>query len=115
VVKLIVAVRRRNDMSPEEFHAHWRSRHADLVRANPASRRYVRRYIQCHTLPQEYERGEPAFDGTAELWFDSMEDMNRFYSDPDYLAGIKPDEGRFADMERTLFVVTQEEAVIGEV
>jgi hypothetical protein len=44
-----------------------------------------------------------------------MEDMNRFYSDPDYLAGIKPDEGRFADMERTLFLVTQEEAVIGEV
>ncbi len=115
MIKLIVAIKRRADMSPEAFHAHWRTQHADLVRGNAATARYVRRYIQCHTLPEEYERGEPAFDGTAELWFDSVEDMNAFYSDPDYLAAVKPDEGRFADMERTLFFVTAEEAVVGEV
>jgi EthD domain len=53
-----------------------------------------------------------AFDGTAELWFDSVEDKDRFYSDPDYLARIRPDESRFADMTGTVLFVTAEENVL---
>jgi uncharacterized protein (TIGR02118 family) len=82
MIKLIVAVKRKAGMSAEEFHRHWRTRHAELVRTNPASKRYIRKYIQCHTLPSEYAGVEVAFDGTAELWFDSVEDKDRFYSDP---------------------------------
>ena len=112
MIKLIVAVKRRAGMSADEFHRHWRTTHADLVRSNPASKRYIRKYIQCHTLPAEYATGEVAFDGTAELWFDSVEDKDRFYSDPDYLAQVRPDEGRFADMAGTVFFVTAEESVL---
>jgi uncharacterized protein (TIGR02118 family) len=112
MIKLIVAVKRKAGMSPEEFHRHWRTTHAALVRANPASKRYVRKYIQCHTLPGEYTGGDVAFDGTAELWFDSIEDKDRFYGDPDYLALVRPDEIRFADMTGTVFFVTAEETVL---
>jgi len=112
MIKLIVAVKRKAGMSAEEFHRHWRTTHAELVRTNPASRRYIRKYIQCHTLPGEYVGGTVAFDGTAELWFDSIEDKDRFYSDPDYLALIRPDESRFADMTGTVFFVTAEEMVL---
>lgn len=112
MIKLIVAVKRRGDVSPEEFHRYWRTRHAELVRRNPASKRYVRRYVQCHTVPEEYEGGEPPFDGTAELWFQSVEDKDSFFSDRDYLEKVRPDEGRFADMGRTVFFVTREEPVI---
>jgi uncharacterized protein (TIGR02118 family) len=112
MVKLIVAVKRRADLDVEAFQQHWRTRHAALVRDCPASARYIRRYVQCLTLPASYDAGEPAFDGTAELWFDSDADRAMFFSDPDYLATVQPDEARFADMERTRFFVTEEHPVI---
>lgn len=112
MVKLIVAVKRRSDLSVEAFQHHWRTRHAALVRECPASARYIRRYVQCLTLPASYAEGEPAFDGTAELWFDSDEQRARFFSDPDYLATVQPDEARFADMEQTRFFVTEENPVL---
>jgi len=112
VIKLIVAVKRNAAMSPAEFHQYWRTTHAEKVRALAATGRYVRRYVQAHTLDGEYAAGEPAFDGTAELWFDSVADKDAFYSDPDYLAHVAPDERVFADMERTLFLVTREEDVL---
>lgn len=112
MIKLIVAIRRNPAMSPAEFHDYWRTEHARKVRALAATERYVRRYVQAHTLESEYAAGEPSFDGTAELWFDSAEDRDSFYSDPEYLALVAPDEPVFADMTRTLFFTTTEEVVV---
>lgn len=112
MIKLIVAVKRNAAMSPQQFHEYWRDEHAGKVKSIPACAKYIRRYVQAHTLDQEYEHGEPAFDGTAELWFDSVADKDAFYSDPDYLAIVAPDERVFADMEQTRFLVTAEESVI---
>jgi uncharacterized protein (TIGR02118 family) len=112
MVKLIVAIRRKQGMSQTDFHNHWGTHHANLVKSCPASRRYLRKYVQCHTLDEEYSAGEPAFDGTAELWFESVADEERFFSDPDYLAQVKPDESRFSDMSRTWLFLTQEKAII---
>ena len=112
MIKVIIGIRRKKGMRPEAFHKHWRTTHAELVRTNAASRKYIRKYVQCHTLAAEYVRGEVAYDGTAELWFDSVEDKDRFFNDPEYLKKIRPDEGRFADMTTTVFFVTEEEPVI---
>jgi uncharacterized protein (TIGR02118 family) len=111
VIKLIVAIRRNPDMSPEQFHAYWRTVHAKKVRALPATARYIRRYVQAHTIDGEYSGNEPSYDGTAELWFDSVEDKDAFYSDPEYLRVVRPDEMVFADMANTRFFVTREETV----
>lgn len=113
MIKLIVAIKRNPAMSPAEFHEYWRTTHSEKVRALPASKRYIRKYVQAHTLDSEYAAGEPAFDGTAELWFDSIADKDAFYSDPEYLANVNPDEKVFADMTTTLFFVTEEEVVLG--
>ena len=113
MIKVIVAIKKHPDLSVADFQSHWRNQHAALVKSNPASKRYIRKYIQCHTLPSEYDTpGNAAYDGTAELWFDSVEDKNKFFSDPDYLRDIQPDERRFADMEHTRFFVTEEFNVI---
>jgi uncharacterized protein (TIGR02118 family) len=112
MIKLIVAIRRRADMSAEDFQRHWRTRHATLIKDNPATLRYVQKYVQCHTMLDQYAAGEVAFDGTAELWFDSVADKDAFFSDPDYLRDIQPDEARFADMTQTVFFVTEEELIL---
>jgi uncharacterized protein (TIGR02118 family) len=112
MIKLIVAVKRRPELSAGEFHKHWRIDHARLVKNNPATLKYVRKYVQCHTMLDEYKRGEVAYDGTAELWFDTVQDKDAFFSDPEYLKNIRPDESRFADLTRTVFFVTEEEAIL---
>lgn len=112
MIKLIVVIKRNTAMSPEEFHRYWRTEHAAKVRSIAATSRYIRRYVQAHTLDAEYAAGNPAYDGTAELWFDSVEDKNAFFSDPDYLAIVAPDERIFANMDQTQFLVTNEESVI---
>jgi len=112
VIKLVIAVKRRADVSPEEFHRYWRTTHADLIRENGAAKKYMRRYIQCHTLQEEYERGEPAYDGTAEVWFDSVEDADAFFNHPGFVDAIGPDADRFCDMEATKLFMTAEETVI---
>lgn len=111
MIKLIVAVKRNPAMTPEQFHDYWRTQHAQRVKALAASARYIRRYVQAHTLASEYARGEPSFDGVVELWFDSIADKDAFYADPDYLEHVAPDESVFADMMHTRFIVTSEEEV----
>lgn len=111
MIKLIVAIKRHSSITPEEFHDYWRTTHAQKVKALPASK-LIRRYVQAHTLASEYAVGEPAFDGTAELWFESISDKDAFFTAPEYLAQVAPDEKVFADMPRTLFFVTEEETII---
>ncbi len=112
MIKLIVTVKRNAALSPAQFHDYWRTQHAAKVRSIAACAKYIRRYVQAHTLEEEYAVGEPAYDGTAELWFDSVQDKEAFFSDPDYLALVAPDERVFADMDQTRFFVCREEQII---
>jgi uncharacterized protein (TIGR02118 family) len=112
MIKLIVAIKRHPSLTPAEFHQYWRTTHAGKVQSIAASK-LIRRYIQAHTIELAYAEGEPAFDGTAEIWFDSVADKDAFFSDPEYLAQVAPDEQVFADMKRTLFFITTEEVILG--
>jgi len=112
MIKLIVLVKRNAAMSPTEFHEYWRTQHAHKVRSIAASAKYIRRYVQAHALAAQYAMRDPAFDGTAEIWFDSVQDKDAFFSDRDYLAIVAPDERVFADMDQTRFLLCREEQVI---
>lgn len=89
-----------------------RTTHANLIRSTPICRKYIRKYIQCHTVAEEYAAGQASFDGTAELWFDSIQDKDAFFTHPEYLARIGPDEPNFADLANTKFFVTTEEPIL---
>ena len=64
--KIVTLIKRRPDLSVENFQAYWADRHGPLLRQAPG----IRRYVQSHALPQGYRKGELLFDGTSELWFD---------------------------------------------
>ena len=112
MVKLIVVVKRNPAMSPAQFREYWRCEHARKVRSIPACAKYIRRYVQAHALDSEYAAGDPAYDGTAELLFDSVQDKDAFFSDPDYRAIVAPDERVFADMDQTRFLLCCEETIV---
>lgn len=76
MIRLVFALRRKAELSREEFQHYWLSRHAPLV-ASFSSDLDILRYVQTHTLDDpataaaQAARGdmEPEYDGVAELWW----------------------------------------------
>ncbi len=81
MVKLTFCLRRRADLSPEEFRRYWLDEHGPYVAAR-AEVLGIRRYQQVHTVDeprlhaalQARNGGAPGpYDGIAEVWVDSVE------------------------------------------
>ena len=106
MVKLVVYFKRRAGMEVEPFQEYWRTRHAEVVRGLPG----IRRYVQSHTLLAGYRRGEPAFDGIAEVWFDDV-DAIRALDGTDALRAVQEDEARFIDRSTMRTLVTDEHLI----
>lgn len=106
MVKLVVYFKRRADLEVEPFQEYWRTRHAEAVSALPG----IRRYVQSHTLLAGYRKGEPAFDGIAEVWFDDV-DAIRALDGTDALRAVQEDEARFIDRSTMKTLVTDEHLI----
>lgn len=96
MIKLVFCLRRLPHLSRDEFQSYWREQHGPLVRSHATALR-IRRYVQTHTTDDtthaalRSSRGAPEpFDGVAELWWDSLEDM---------AAAVATEQGRRAGRE----------------
>lgn len=108
MIKLTFCLVRRPELTREAFQDYWLNTHGPLVASVRETLR-IRRYVQLHSLPAEVSeelrrtRGGPeGFDGVAQLWWDSFEDMA--VSDPAAReAGrlLLEDERRFIDLARS--------------
>ena len=117
MVKLVGCLRRKPGMGTEEFHRYWKDIHGPLVMSVTEFARYVRKYVQGHTVPDKVP-GFPRptftpFDGVAELWFDSVADIGKAFAEPRYLEVIRPDELKFLDLPNCSMVVIEEVPVHG--
>src|SRR4051794_10299501 len=82
VIKLVFCLRRLPSLSLAEFDRYWFEQHAPLVQAC-APKLNLRRYVQNpyfsdpRLAPTIEARGSalPPFDGVAELWWDSLQDL----------------------------------------
>jgi hypothetical protein len=111
VIKLICFVKRNPSLSIEEFHDHWRGRHARLIRDTPGVADRIVRYEQNHRCAEDYERGGD-FDGVAIQWFDSMDDFVAMVADPEYQARVAPDERALLDLDGIVWILTGREEVV---
>ncbi len=123
MIKLVFTLRRRDGLSREEFQRYWREQHAPLVKRHADTLR-IRRYVQTHAGDTDLDallatsRGsEPGFyDGVAELWWDSVEDLVAAYStEAGQVAGgeLLEDEQRFIDLPRSPLWLGEETVVVG--
>jgi uncharacterized protein (TIGR02118 family) len=113
MIKLQVLVKKRKGMSVLDFQRYWLNVHGEKVKSSDCGKKYIRRYVQSHTLGSEYDgMKSPRFDGVAEIWFDSVFDKEAFFSDSEYLAKIHPDEMEFAELESCVFFMTEEKSVM---
>ena len=103
MIKAIHFIKRKPGMELEAFRAYWLGRHAELVSKVPG----VRSYVQCHTLLSGYKKGEPIWDGIAELVYDDIDAMRRVADSPESRAANE-DTGNFADLTRGGTLLTEE-------
>ncbi len=107
MVKLIYCISKKAELSVEEFQRYWRETHGPIAGRIPG----LRRYVQCHVVPELYGRAQPAYDGAAELWFDDLEAMRAAMQSPEVRAALE-DEKNFIDHSRVASFVTIEKPVV---
>ena len=108
MIRLVFALRKKQDMTREEFHEYWLTQHAPLV-ASVGTDLDIHRYVQTHTLNDpanesaQKERGEmePEYDGVAELWWKSEKELEQtLLTKPAQhaAAALLQDEAKFIDL-----------------
>jgi hypothetical protein len=55
MIKIVFCLRRRSDLSREQFQAYWLTQHAPLVRSH-ADALGIRRYVQVHSIDDAITR-----------------------------------------------------------
>jgi uncharacterized protein (TIGR02118 family) len=122
MIKLAFCLHRLPQLSREEFQRYWHERHAPLVAKNRQALR-IRRYVQLHAATTPFNdairegRGAPAgYDGVAELWWESLNDIQAATTTPEgQAAGLEllEDERKFIDLSRSPLFFGQEKVVFG--
>jgi uncharacterized protein (TIGR02118 family) len=120
MVKLVYCLRRRADISLEEFYRYWLNTHGSKVKSMAEALR-ARRYIQSHTCAPELNqifaasRGlAPAYDGVTEVWWDSVEDVKAAMASPvgaEAMATLMDDESKFIDFSQSRVFMTTEHPI----
>jgi len=120
MIKLVFCLRRRDDLSREEFQRYWREQHGPLVRSH-AEALGIRRYVQVHSIDDEIslaiagERNSPQpYDGVAELWFDDLEALGAAgttEAGQSAAAALLADEQTFLDLARSPLFLAEEHVI----
>lgn len=112
MVKLTCLLRRKEGLSPAEFHTHWKEIHGPLV-ANSRSGSHVVRYEQNPRPLDDYRNDDDrsGYDGVTVQWFPSMEEYNAHMGEADF-PDIMNDIATFLDVEHLEFVLTEEPLVV---
>ena len=123
MIKIVFCLKRLPTMPTEEFYRYWLENHGPLVRSHASTLR-IRRYTQGHTFtdprtsPAIEARGcVTAYDGVAEVYWDSIDDLVEATSTPEGRAAgraLLDDERRFIDLPNSaMFYVDEHEIVSG--
>jgi len=123
MIKITFCLKRKPGLSLEEFHDYWLNQHGPLVRQHQKALRMVR-YVQVHAIETKLSAGMQAargapegFDGVAELWWETIEDLEASTSDPAAReAGriLLEDEAKFIDLANSPLWFGEEHVVVGD-
>ena len=102
MLKFMVVLYRRPDLTSAQFLHHLQHVHAPLAKALPG----LKHYKQNHVAPDP-KRKHPGWDAIVELYFENREAMEAAWSSPEGAAS-DADLPVFADMTRTTWSAVEE-------
>ena len=104
MIRRVSLVRKRPELTRDEFVACWLGEHVEIAKRLPGLRGYV-----IHIL----EGGDPPLDGIAVTTFDSREAAEQAFADPELAPGLRRTRDEFAESVEVFFVeehiIVQEE------
>jgi uncharacterized protein (TIGR02118 family) len=103
MVKFMVVLYRREDISPEEFAANLREIHGPMAERIPGLRRYVQNHVAF-----EPSRAHPGWDAIVELCWDDRELMEAAWRSPEGAAATQHLID-FADLSKSTWAIVDEE------
>lgn len=123
MIKILMCLRRLPSLTREEFQRYWLEEHAPLVRRH-APTLGMRRYTQSHTFidpridaaATARGCGVESFDGVAEVWWDSIDDIIAAGATAEGRAAgraLLEDEKNFIDLEGSAIFFAEEHVVVG--
>ncbi|KAF7373863.1 Dimeric alpha+beta barrel [Mycena sanguinolenta] len=106
-IKLTIFIKKRDDISFEEFSKYWRETHGKLFVSCGLAAKYTIKYAQYHVLhdPEVVGKLKKAgfqtleYDGIGEFWFESLEKMEELFVDETTVKVMEPDELKFTRRE----------------
>jgi uncharacterized protein (TIGR02118 family) len=105
MIRIMLLLHRRSDLSVEEFRRHWHGEHQALLVRLPGLRRLVLNDV----LPSPDGAPGPC-DGIAEDWFESPEAMQAAFASVEGQA-VAADTAHFLDPARLQILVVNEQDV----
>lgn len=123
MIKQVVFLKKRADMTMHEFMDYYEQQHTQLSKrmgakpALPNAQRYVRRYLSPVPNPLTGEVLHPGYDCIMEIWWNTREDFDaamRGLSNPEFLQARLEDERRlFASNSNPVCVVEEIDSPVG--
>ena len=117
MIKFVMCIARHPDMTREEFKDYWLHRHGPFFMENAGAMR-AKKYVQSHTMDTPLNEGlrssrnmMPEYDGIAEVWFESEEELVAGMSSPEGQklgAALLEDEGNFIDHAKSSAFIVEE-------
>ena len=119
MIKFVMCITRHPDMTREDFIEEWMNKHGPFVMENAGSMK-AKKYVQSHTVDTPLNEGLrssrgmlPEYDGVAEVWFESEEELIEAMSSPEgqkLSAALLEDERNFIDHAKSsAFIVKEHE------
>ncbi len=106
MIKFVMCLTRRSDLTRAQFQDYWRDQHGPYFMQNAGIMR-AKKYVQSFTVDTPLNDGLresrgmlPEYDGVAEVWFESEQDLMAGMSSPEGQAlgaALLKDEGNFVD------------------
>ena len=101
MLKFMVVLYRRPDLTPAQFRAYLRDVHGPLAERLPGLRRYVQNHVA-----RDPSRPHPGWDAVVELTWDEREAMEAAWNSPEGIAATADLEA-FADLSRSTWSIVE--------
>ena len=119
MIKFVMCLRRRPDLTREQFQDYWMNQHGPFFMQNADAMR-AKKYVQSLTIDTPLNQGlresrgmQPEYDGVAEVWFESEQELMEAMSSPEMEklgAALMEDERNFIDhANSSAFIVREHE------
>ena len=123
MIKQVVFLRKRADITMEQFKDYYENQHSQLAKrmgakpSLPNAQRYVRRYITPEKNPLTGEVIHPGYDCIMEIWWNSREDFEaamKGLGSPEHLPARLADELKlFATNSNPVCTVEEYDSPVG--